>query len=149
MMTLTTGIVEEGLSMPRAVFGVSPFLDLSRSTKSAQKPDEAFISPLVCDFVESLTPLVVPPVGDAKQWSPLFHAIPANFPPCYISASQNEICTDEIIGFVDKLRANDVEVQLDMQPHLIHAFTLMYPLFDEAKVAHAKMVKWLDEQVNC
>lgn len=64
-------------------------------------------------------------------------------PPTFVSVGSAEIPRDDILGFVEQLRAAKVEVTLDVAEDMPHNATLFAAYHPSAKAAFEALVQWL------
>ena len=128
----------DGVPLPRAAVLLSPFLDVSASGESMQtraerdpwfEPDK--IDAVVghyCPNEDPRNPLL----------SPVFANV-AGLPPTLIHVGDDEILLSDSTRFADKLRAEGIDVQLEVFPELWHVFQLFVGAMPESKAAVTKI----------
>ncbi|WP_157117342.1 alpha/beta hydrolase, partial [Nocardia flavorosea] len=127
--------LRSGWDRPRALVGISPWLDLDCTTK-AEAPTattEAFLPPKVFEAVARWG------CGGAIQpaLSPL-HAdddVLAGLPPTLLLASDSEFLCPDAEAMAERLARAGVRHELHLWHHQIHAFPVVAPRLPESRQA--------------
>lgn len=69
-----------------------------------------------------------------------------DFCPLYFSAGGDEMLLDDTLSCVKKAREAQVPVTLDEVPYMFHTFVLYRDYFSEAKEAHKRLMKWVEQE---
>jgi acetyl esterase/lipase len=111
-------------AQPACAWLVSPWTDLSMSGASLASKDAA--DPLIHKpYLEELAQAYAPAPRDRHdpQISPLFSDL-RGFPPVLIQVGSDEILLDDATRFAAAAGAADVNVTLEIWPHMIHAWPM-------------------------
>ena len=115
---------DSGEAQPACTWLVSPWTDLTMSGASLISKDT--VDPLIHkDYLTELADTYLPQVFDRKdpRASPLFADL-RGFPPTLIQVGSSEGLLDDAVRFAGAAGAADVEVSLEVWPHMVHAFPL-------------------------
>jgi epsilon-lactone hydrolase len=138
-IALALRLREEGEDLPACIWAASPWTDLSLSgasltTREAVDPliHRAYLAELVEAYLgESLSP------RDPRV-SPLFANL-AGLPPLLIQVGSAETLLDDAVRLAGAAGAADVEVTLEVWPHMIHAWALWNAHLTEGRRALEKV----------
>jgi epsilon-lactone hydrolase len=125
---------DHGLPLPAAAFVMSPYVDLTLAGTTMRTKHE--VDPLLSR--ENLQPRVTDYAAGQDAASELISPIFADLsglPPLIIQAGTHEVLLDDAVRLAGQAAAADVEVTLDITPHVPHVFQAYYPILDEAAVA--------------
>jgi acetyl esterase/lipase len=125
---------DHGLPLPATAFVMSPYVDLTLAgTTLASRRD---VDPLLSR--EALNARVTDYTAgqDAARGliSPLFADL-SGLPPLIIQAGTHEVLLDDAVRLARQATAADVEVTLDITPHVPHVFQAYHSILDEATTA--------------
>ena len=125
---------DHGLPLPAAALVMSPYVDLTLAGSTMDTRREAdpllnreLLEARVADYVggqDAALPLI----------SPLFADL-VGLPPLIIEAGTHEVLLDDAIRLAAQAAGVDVEVTLDITPHVPHVFQAYHPILDEATIA--------------
>ncbi|WP_419848568.1 alpha/beta hydrolase [Candidatus Poriferisocius sp.] len=125
------GARDRGLPLPGAGVCLSPWVDLTNSSRSHTERDELDVmfghddavtaASWYLDGQDPRDPLASPLFGD---WE--------GMPPMLVHAGDHEVLLDDATGFASVLEDAGVEVDLRIWPGMIHDFQIMYPNYPEA-----------------
>lgn len=113
-----------GEEQPACAWLLSPWTDLTMSGASLAGKDAA--DPIIHKpYLEELAAAYVPAAIDRRDpWiSPLFADL-HGFPPTLIQVGSAETLLDDAVRFAAAAGAHDVEVRLEIFPHMIHAWPM-------------------------
>ncbi len=145
-LSLLLALKEKGVSLPKAVFSISPVTDLRCRAASFESNFKRDIAPynswnvwmqLYIGDSDPTHPLLSPQFGD-------FHGLP----PIYICVGTHEIHLDDCINVAEKAREHGQEVTLKQWPKMVHAFPIMAPLFPEASQALSDICAFVKRKVS-
>lgn len=136
-----------GVPMPAAAVLLSPFLDVTGSGESARTradrdpwfdiKDLDVVARYYCpDESEWRNPLV----------SPVFANV-AGLPPMLIQVGDDEILLSDSTRFADKLKAQGIDVELEVWPDMWHVFQMFVGKMPEAKRAVRKIAAYVRKRL--
>jgi acetyl esterase/lipase len=123
-ITLINRLRAGGEEQPACAWLASPWTDLTMSGASLET--KATVDPLIHKaYLEELAGNYAPPPIDrsAPLISPIFSDL-RGFPPVLIQAGSDETLLDDSIGFARAAGMADVDVTLQVWPHMIHAWPM-------------------------
>ena len=128
--------------LPCALIGLSPVTDFLGRFKSRLTNSErdamfdlsmfASVVPHYCPGHDGKSPLLSPLRGD---WT--------GMPPLLLLAAESELLRDDSVELAAKARAAGVDVQLEVWPHVFHAWPVLAGLLPEAREAIERMAGFL------
>jgi acetyl esterase/lipase len=125
---------DHGLPLPAAAFVMSPYADLTLAgtTMDAKRDVDPLLSrealhARVGDYTAGQDAAV-------GLISPIFAAL-SGLPPLIIQAGSHEVLLDDAVRLARQAATADVEVTLDITPHVPHVFQAYYPILDDATAA--------------
>jgi epsilon-lactone hydrolase len=125
---------DHGLPLPAAAFVMSPYADLTLAGTTLDTRRE--VDPLLSR--EALHARINDYTAgqDAALGliSPVFADL-SGLPPLSIQAGSHEVLLDDAVRLARQAATADVEVTLDITPHVPHVFQAYYPILDEATAA--------------
>jgi len=127
-------IREQGLPLPGALVGLSPWCDLTLNqiTVKANNGKDIMIS---AEFLEMAARLYAGSQDRTNPlMSPLFGDL-AGLPPILLQVAAEEILLGEVIAFADKANKSGVAVSLDIYDGMWHVWQSMDELVPEARNA--------------
>jgi len=123
-ITLINRLRAAGEDQPACAWLASPWTDLTMSGASLET--KAIIDPLIHKaYLEELADAYAPPPVDRTrpQISPLFADL-RGFPPTLIQVGSAETLLDDSVRFARAAGLADVNVTLEVWPHMIHAWPM-------------------------
>jgi acetyl esterase/lipase len=136
-ITLINGLHAAGEDLPACAWLVSPWTDLTMSGSTLATKDA--VDPLIHKgYLEELAEAYVPGTVDRKDplISPLFADL-HGFPPILIQVGSAETLLADASRFAAAAGAADVEVTLEIWPHMIHAWPLWNAALEDGRRALA------------
>src|SRR5947209_3376185 len=137
---------DEGLPLPAAAVGLSPWLDLTLESPSLKRNADAdpmlnaSEAPKLVDFyldgADPRSPYASPLYGD-----------PTGLPPTLIQVGSDEILHDEAVRMAEKLRAAGCDVELEVWPRMPHVWHLFASIMPEARQAIARIGTFLQARL--
>ena len=125
---------DHGLPLPAAAFVMSPYVDLTLAGSTMQTKGE--VDPLMSR--ENLQARVTDYASGQDTAlgliSPIFADL-SGLPPLVIQAGSHEVLLDDAVRLARQAATADVQVTLDITPHVPHVFEAYYPILDEAAAA--------------
>jgi acetyl esterase/lipase len=137
---------DAGKPLPGAAWLVSPWVDLEMT--GATIDSKAAIDPLI--HREYLAELAAAYLSGASPREPLaspLHADLAGLPPVLIQVGSAETLLDDSVRIAGRLGAADVAVQLEIWPHMIHAWHLWSARLTAGREALASAGAFIDRHV--
>jgi epsilon-lactone hydrolase len=123
-VTLINRLRATAEALPACVWLVSPWTDLTMSGKTLDTKDA--VDPIIHKgYLGELADAYVPPATDRKDplISPLFADL-RGFPPTLIQVGSAETLLADATRFAAAAGSADVEVTLEVWPHMIHAWPM-------------------------
>ena len=146
-ITLINRLRAAGEEQPACAWLASPWTDLTMSGASLEAKDH--VDPLIHKpYLEELAGAYAPPPFRRKDplISPLFADL-TGFPPTLIQVGSSEALLDDSVRFARALGLADVNVMLQVWPHMIHAWMMWNAKLAEGREAlvqaGAFMRRWL------
>ncbi|MDW6020726.1 alpha/beta hydrolase [Mesorhizobium sp. BAC0120] len=137
-IALLNRLREAGEELAACVWLVSPWTDLTMSGATiATKSD---VDPLIHkEYLEELARAYVPAAMDRKdpRFSVLYGDL-RDLPPILIQVGSNETLLDDSVRFASAAGAAEVEVTLEIWPHMIHAWQIWNAHLEPGRQALAR-----------
>lgn len=135
-----------GDPMPAAAVLLSPFLDVTGSGESATTRADKDPWFDVADL-QVVTRYYCP---DESMWrdpliSPVFANV-AGLPPMLIHVGDDEILLSDSTRLAEKLKAEGIEVELEIWPHMWHVFQMFIRKMPESKAAVKKIAIYIQKR---
>lgn len=120
-LALAQAARNEGLEPPRALYLISPFVDLTRSGASHRERQwrECLLSQGLFDYAGAAY-LAGQPANDPR-YSPLFGDL-SGLPPTLIQVGSEEMLYDDAVLLAERMRSAGSAVELEEFPGLWHVF---------------------------
>ena len=134
-ITLINRLRAAGEEQPGCAWLASPWTDLTMSGASLE--EKATVDPLIHKaYLEELADAYAPAPIDRKDplISPLFSDV-RGFPPTLIQVGSSETLLDDSVRFARALGLADVNVTLQVWPHMIHAWAMWNAKLTEGRQA--------------
>lgn len=135
-----------GLPMPAAAVLLSPFLDVTGSGESATTRADRDPWFDIADL-HVVARYYCP---DEEEWSnPLISPVLANvagLPPMLIHVGDDEILLSDSTRFAGKLKAEGIEVELEVWPGMWHVFQMFIGKMPESKAAVRKIAAYIQSR---
>ena len=136
-----------GIPMPAAAVLLSPFLDVTGSGESATT--RADRDPWF--HIEDLHVIARYYCPDEGKWrnplvSPVFANV-AGLPPMLIQVGDDEILLSDSTRFAEKLKAQGIDVELEIWPEMWHVFQMFTGKMPEAKKAIRKIAGYIKKHL--
>jgi len=125
---------DHGLPLPAAAFVMSPYADLTLAgaTMETKREADPLLSPQALHV--RVTDYTAGQDAALGLISPIFAEL-SGLPPLIIQAGTHEVLLDDAIRLARQAATADVQVTLDITPHVPHVFQAYYPILDEAATA--------------
>lgn len=137
-VTLINALRAAGEDLPACAWLVSPWTDLTMSGSTLATKED--VDPLIHKgYLEELAEAYVPGTLDRKDplISPLFADL-HGFPPTLIQVGSAETLLADAARFAAAASAADVDVTLEIWPHMIHAWPLWNAALEDGRRALAQ-----------
>lgn len=137
-------LINDALSIPRAVIVLSPWTDLSASGESYRRNEHTDVL-LSAERFDWLIEHIVHSRSSANSsiYSPLFGSFDG-FPPMYINVGTAELLEDDSRRLVKKLLHANVSIQFEVGRHLMHVYPIFFPYFPEAQKTLSNIQRWIE-----
>jgi monoterpene epsilon-lactone hydrolase len=137
---------DEGLPLPGAAVGLSPWLDLaleSPSLKANAEADPMLNADEAPKFVRYYLAGADPRMPYA---SPLYGDL-SGMPPALIQVGSDEILRDDAVRMADRLRAAGCRAELEIWPRMPHVWHLFATVLPEARWAIERLGTFLQSRL--
>lgn len=141
-VALTQRLIAENQPRPRALFLMSPWVDMTLTGRSVAM--KAGLDPMLSKgqlerFAEAYR--AGRPNDDAVV-SPLYASF-ADFPPMLIQVGTDEVLLSDAEQLQSRAAGEGADATLEVWPGMIHVFQLFYPMLTPARDALESAGKWL------
>jgi acetyl esterase/lipase len=147
-ITLINRLRETGEGQPACAWLASPWTDLTMSGASLVTKDA--VDPLIHKaYLEELANAYAPPPIDRADpvISPLFADL-HGFPPTLIQVGSCETLLDDAARFAEAAATADVDVTLEVWPHMIHAWPMWNAILDDGRRALAHTGEFIFDRMR-
>jgi len=147
-ITLINRLRETGEAQPACAWLASPWTDLTMSGASLVTKDA--VDPLIHKaYLEELANAYAPaPIDRADPViSPLFADL-RGFPPTLIQVGSCETLLDDAARFAEAAATADVDVTLEVWPHMIHAWPMWNAILDDGRRALAHTGEFIFDRMR-
>lgn len=135
------------INLPKAAICLSPFMDLAVTGDSVR--NKAEIDPMVTK--EDLEFCAEQYIGDQDRKNPFASPLYADLqglPALLIQVGSSEILLDDSLRFVDRAKAADIKVSLEVWDEMIHMFQLYAYAVPEGQEAINKIGEFIQNSLN-
>ena len=146
---LISRLRDAGENLPACAWLISPWADLTMS--GATLVSKAAVDPLIHrEYLNELADAYLPAGMDRKdpRVSPLYGDF-SNFPPMLIQIGSEETLFDDAIRLAARAGAADVAVNLEIWPHMIHAWPLWNAHLEDGRRAIASAGSFVTHEIGC
>jgi len=147
-ITLISRLRAAGEEQPACAWLASPWTDLTMTGASLET--KATVDPLIHKaYLEELANAYAPPPLDRKDplISPLFSDL-GGFPSTLIQVGSSETLLDDAVRFARAAGLADVNVTLQVWPHMIHAWTMWNAKLAEGRQALERVGEFMRRWVS-
>jgi acetyl esterase/lipase len=137
---------DHGLALPAAAFVMSPYADLTLAgtTMETRSEDDPLLSR---EALRARVPDYTSGQDAALGLiSPVFADL-SGLPPLIIQAGTHEVLLDDALRLARQAANADIEVTLDITPHVPHVFQAYHPILDEGAAALDRAGRFLSAQL--
>jgi len=134
-ITLINRLGAAGEPLPACAWLISPWTDLTMSGTTLETKDA--VDPIIHKgYLDELADAYVPRSVDRKNplISPLFADL-RGFPPTLIQVGSAETLLSDAVRFAAAVGSSDVDVTLEIWPHMIHAWPLWNAKLEDGRRA--------------
>jgi epsilon-lactone hydrolase len=125
---------DEGLPLPAAAVGLSPWLDRALTSPSLKLNAEA--DPMLnADEAPKFVEYYLAGADPRMPYASPLYGDPAALPPTLLQAGSDEILRDDSVRMAEKLYAAGCHVELEIWPRMPHVWHLFAPVMPEARQA--------------
>lgn len=144
-LSLMLKLKDLGLPMPSGSIAMSPATAPVNSVESYHARAE--IDPMFTQDMLShvYTPAYAPPEHNENPYLHPLYGEYEGLPPMLIFVGGCEMLYDHSVLVSHKAKLAGVDVTLDIHENMIHCYPILYDLYDEAKLAMKKVVKFIDK----
>ncbi len=138
---------EKGVSLPKALFAMSPWVDLTCLSKTYEenRAEDPWLTPeLMRSIAHQYAPNFDPTIPAA---SPLFGDI-SGFPPTLIHVGGAEIIQGDSIAFTEKAKRAGVDISLKVWDELWHVFHFFAPACPEGVEALKEIGDFVEKHLG-
>src|SRR5262249_38263306 len=122
--------------LPACAWLVSPWVDLQMT--GASLAEKAQVAPLISKpYLEELASAYLAGPDPSNPLAPPLHAEPAGLPPLLVQVGSAETLLDDAVRITRRAGAADVQIKLEIWPHMIHAWHLWAAQLEEGRRAIA------------
>lgn len=135
-------LVKTGAPLPGAVFGLSPLLDLAFTGDSFATNAAADVVLPASRIKETAAAYMGATAADDPRVSPLY----ADFtgaPPVWLTVGDTEILRDDTVRMAQRLRDQNVPVDLTVMRDLPHVWPLFHNILPEARATLDHLAAWI------
>jgi len=137
---------DEGLPLPAAAVGLSPWLDLALTSPSLQLNAEA--DPMLnADEAPKFVEYYLAGADPRMPYASPLYGDPAGLPPTLLQVGSDEILRDDSVRMAEKLRAAGCHVELEIWPRMPHVWHLFAPVMPEARQAIERIGTFLQARL--
>ena len=157
-LAMLLSLRDSGRAMPRSVFGISPWTDMTasgdsyiknyrldamfgdRKSSASEKKRRALTESELFGYARGLTdkerksPLVSPVFGD-------FHG----FPPAFFTVGEHEMLLSDTLIVAESMKKNGVSVSVDTGAGMFHIYTLFGRYIPEAKRSYKRLLNFISQ----
>jgi monoterpene epsilon-lactone hydrolase len=142
VLALLLKLKQDGIPLPGAAITMSAFTDFHMDAESYVTRAESDIMLTVDKYKTMHFTYLREESPDNPLASPIFGDL-TGLPPLFMIVGGREILYDDTILFAAKATEAKVDVTLDIEEDMFHAYPIFYDIIDEAKVAMAKIALFI------
>ena len=137
---------DEGVALPAAAAVVSPWTDLAL-TGPSWRLNAAIDAVIPVEQAPRLVDLFLAGADPRNPYASPLYGDPTGLPPTLILAGGDEVLRDDAVRMADKMQAAGCDVEIEIWPHMWHAFYLSTRGLPEAKVALARIAAFVTDRL--
>jgi acetyl esterase/lipase len=138
---------DKKIALPAAAWPISPWVDLENRGASMKTKAESDLI-VTADGLHNYAKAY----AGARRGEALASPVNANLaglPPLLIQVGSAEVLLDDSLTLAQKAGAADVDVKLEIWPHMPHVWHMFASLLSEARDAIHNGTSWLNDKVGC
>ena len=145
-LALMTVLRDAGQPLPRCAWLVSPWVDLQMT--GASLAEKAQVDPLISKpYLEELASAYLAGTDAANLLASPLQAELAGLPPLLVQVGSAETLLDDAVRITRRAGAADVQIKLEIWPHMIHAWHLWAAQLEEGRRAIASAGAFIRAQL--
>jgi len=145
-LALMTVLRDAGQPLPGCAWLVSPWVDLQMT--GASLAEKAQVDPLISKpYLEELASAYLAGTDPANPLASPLHAELAGLPPLLVQVGSAETLLDDAVRITRRAGAADVQIKLEIWPHMIHAWHLWAAQLEEGRRAIASAGAFIRAQL--
>jgi acetyl esterase/lipase len=145
-LALMTVLRDAGQPLPGCAWLVSPWVDLQMT--GASLAEKAQVDPLISkSYLEELASAYLAGTDPANPLVSPLHAELAGLPSLLVQVGSAETLLDDAVRITRRAGAADVQVRLEIWPHMIHAWHLWAAQLEEGRRAIASAGAFIRAQL--
>ncbi|HKF08860.1 MAG TPA: alpha/beta hydrolase [Xanthobacteraceae bacterium] len=146
-LALITNLRDAGQLLPACAWLVSPWVDLQMT--GASLADKANVDPLISkSYLEELASAYLAGRDPADPLVSPLHADLGGLPPLLVQVGSAETLLDDALRIARRAGAADVRVNLEIWPHMIHAWHLWAAQLEDGRRAIASAGAFIRAQLQ-
>ena len=142
-LALMTVLRDAGQPLPRCAWLVSPWVDLQMTGASQAQVDPLISKP----YLEELASAYLAGTDAANPLASPLQAELAGLPPLLVQVGSAETLLDDAVRITRRAGAADVQIKLEIWPHMIHAWHLWAAQLEEGRRAIASAGAFIRAQL--
>ena len=160
-LALMLKLRDQGRSMPKGGFGISPWADMTAEGESYYfnynndvmfgnkkgKADDELRKKLITSELFSYAKELIYEERRSPYVSPVFGKY-NGFPPMFFTVGEHEMLLSDTLTVAEKLRAENVEVNVDIGKKMFHIYALFPSQLPEAKRSFDKLTKFISKHLR-
>jgi len=146
---LLQNLLTKARPMPSGVVLLGPWLEYTQITRSIRENTiyDYVVNPRVYEFIHPIMGDICGGEDKRREMSPYFGRV-KGMCPVHISYSLKEVCVDEDSEFSRRLKEAGVDVEVETNPHLMHAYQLFFDFIPEAASTMESVVSWMKRRLT-
>jgi len=145
-LALMTVLRDAGQPLPRCAWLVSPWVDLQMT--GASLAEKAQVDPLISKpYLEELASAYLAGTDAANLLASPLQAELAGLPPLLVQVGSAETLLDDAVRITRRAGAADVQIKLEIWPHMIHVWHLWAAQLEEGRRAIASAGAFIRAQL--
>jgi acetyl esterase/lipase len=137
---------DEGVPLPAAAVVVSPWTDLAFTGESSRL--NATVDPLIpIELGPRIVDLCLAGGDPCNPYASPLYGDPTGLPPTLILVGGDEVLRDDSLRMADKMRAAGCHVEIEVWPHMWHAWHMLMRVMPEAMAAVERIGKFTRDRL--
>jgi acetyl esterase/lipase len=136
----------DDVALPAAAAVVSPWTDLALTGASFRL--NADLDPLIpVELAPHVVDLCLAGADPRNPYASPLYGDPTGLPPTLILVGGDDVLRDDAVRMADKMRAAGCRVELEVWPHMWHAWHMLVRAMPEAQAAIARIAKFMQDKL--